>query len=680
MYRIQIAENVPVNAHFYQIKATDSDTGNNARLTYTTVPRFPKPDSMVPIDIFPNNGVLYVKDALDRENVDQYDFLVHVIDHGLPYSLNATAVLQITILDINDNRPYWQHSTYSFKVSEDVPIGTSLGNVSAFDVDIGENGTLGYKLSDGFDSLPFYIDSTSGHLFVKSVLDRELVSQYDFTVEVHDHGTPQRLFSDEKALVTIIVLDINDNRPVFEDLELNPERITVPVGTSRKSTVATFKAVDFDLNENGTVHYMLTDGEEFFTIDSTSGALKTKVDIKDTLRRTTHTITIVALDGGGKRSLEKIVEIEIVDKRTLTINLDKIDVYNFAVTESQFEYGKRIGSIQLPNKLVTEHQCNNRWFTNYQFQLKQKIPFFVENGDTDNQISVVILERPHLKQTHYELLVCIDWEQCLASILNGNDINLNTNHQQHTVQCDFYAKVNLDVKAASGDECKPFSVNNLDLYEVKIPWSETTKSKKVNELISLNQSNCNDNIEYDISSPLLSDDALNRMFVINENTLLFRSHDKTLIQNYVHQDFVLSLVAKQTDTTTIIQSVPVRVKILSSDNRISNVIFTNEKFLELEEDCCRIGSGIIQARINVSHDDFRVKYFLATYGEQHLVSNDEQFTLNPDTGLLFLRKEFDFERKHEHRINITAMVYDSKSPVVSVSHLVKIRFVNIHFL
>src|SRR5699024_311343 len=100
------------------------------------------------------------------------------------------------------------------------------------------------------------------------------------------------------------------------------------------------------------------------------------------------------------------------------------------------------------------------------------------------------------------------------------------------------------------------------------------------------------------------------------STLQFRSHEKSLIQRYLHQDFVLSLtarwrvvdIAEGGRVTEMVQSVHVRVKILSSDKAIGNIVFLNEKSLELEEDCCRVGAAILQARINVSHDDFRIGY------------------------------------------------------------------------
>src|SRR5699024_5896656 len=120
LFRVTVPENVPVNSHFYQIKATDADTGNNARLTYSLAAiSAEKPLSSMPIDIFPNNGILYVKDALDRESVERYEVLVRVHDHGLPQQFNATAVLRVVVGDINDNRPFWRQTSYSFQVPED---------------------------------------------------------------------------------------------------------------------------------------------------------------------------------------------------------------------------------------------------------------------------------------------------------------------------------------------------------------------------------------------------------------------------------------------------------------------------------------------------------------------------------------------------------------------------------
>ena len=728
-FRVTVPENVPVSSHFYQVKATDADTGNNARLTYSLATRMLNHNNhsvatsktTLPIDIFPNNGVLYVKDAFDRENMDHYEMLVLVHDHGLPQQYNASAVLRVTVTDINDNRPYWKQNAYFFSVPEDALVGRLLGQVEAFDVDLEGNSTLQYNITESADSNIIRINPSTGEVYLRSTLDREVKDRYEFTVEVRDQGVPSSLTSDEKAVVTLTVLDINDNRPVFDFDEFdndyddndNLSVVKVPLGTLRKSIVASFKATDPDEGVNGTVHYSLTEASELFELDPETGSLSTKIDIKESHKRNKMTkLSLVASDGQGKKSKIKIVDIEFVDKRIIAnVNLENVLVFNFVIQQSHLtsseyvSYGHRVGSIELPShtrlysqKDAQHHvSCSNRLFSNFNRQLKEGIPFFIDSDEDDsNKLTLFMLNETSASATRYNLLLCIDWSQCSATLLqNHQEKMLKQQHLNYPMlQCDHYVKINVDIKRASNLRCNPFPLDNNDLYEVKIPWvsdgdssTSSVGKRRVNELIHLNQSQCNNQVQYELSSPMMDQATLARLFTITTtpdqlSTVHFRPHEKSLIHRYLHQDFVLSLTAQwkvikpdQYQTSVeISQSVPIRVKILSSDNQIGNIVFINEKFLELEEDCCRLGSAIVQARINVSHDDFRIRYFLATYGDQHLVSNDDQFILNPDSGLLSLKREFDFERKHEHRINITAVVYDSKSPIMSVSHIIKIRY------
>ena len=688
LYRIQVQENVAINTNIYQIKATDADTGNNARLTYSLYPMMNDGQKNVdnnkqlqlPIDISPNNGQLFVRDLLDRETLDHYEFLITVTDHGLPKPLNATAIVHITVQDTNDNRPYWKQSKYVFNISEDASVGTLIGQVFAFDMDLGGNASIVYNISQQQQESVkmFGINPSNGQIYLRSNLDRESKDRYEFNVDVRDQGTMESLYSEEKATIIVNVLDINDNRPVFDDNDENDDgsnRLTVPVGTSRKSTIATFHAFDPDFGDNGTVYYSMADESDLFTIDRLTGALITKTDIKETLKRTTRKISLLATDGQGKKSKVKMIDIEIVDKRTLNIDLDYVEQYNFNAKSNEIDYGYRFGSIDLPMKLMQQHQCNNRFFTNFHYQIKNGLPFFVENDDT-NEPKLHLMTFDRLNRTaknEYNLLLCIDWSQCLAAMLEITEIKI---HHHQMIQCDHYVRINIQIESNDNVNCLPLPIENPDLFDVKIPYSPN-ESFKNHDLLYLNHSNCPaskiGDIEYELSSPIINDDALNRMFLIDSNSVLQfkRSHDTTLISQYLHEEFVLSLIAKRHGT--IIQSVPIRMKIIDSDqSQLGNIAFLNEKFIELEEDCCHVGSPIIHARINITHDDFKVRYFLASHG--HLMSNDEQFTLNSDNGLLSLKREFDYESKHEHRVNITAVVYDSKLlPIATISNIIRIR-------
>ena len=49
---------------------------------------------------------------------------------------SATATLQLSVADSNDNRPRFDRRLYHVTVAEDVPVGTSVGRVNATDDDV----------------------------------------------------------------------------------------------------------------------------------------------------------------------------------------------------------------------------------------------------------------------------------------------------------------------------------------------------------------------------------------------------------------------------------------------------------------------------------------------------------------------------------------------------------------
>jgi len=62
----------------------------------------------------------------------------------------------------------------------------------------------------------FYINPQTGVVESNHVLDRENISSYNLTVTANDGGQPPLLSSVE---VGITVLDMNDNKPMFEKVE-----------------------------------------------------------------------------------------------------------------------------------------------------------------------------------------------------------------------------------------------------------------------------------------------------------------------------------------------------------------------------------------------------------------------------------------------------------------------------
>lgn len=171
------------------MRATDKDTGNNARLTYRILTNESREDKNSShhhsnfnrtvgnsikfqksfdhlnghniFGIYPNSGWLYLRLPLDRESRDQYELLVVATDNGTPVLEARTHVL-IRVLDSNDNDPRFQRASYEFHIEENLGRGTLVGVISATDSDLDENAAIRYNLLPSNSS--FQVNPLTGKL------------------------------------------------------------------------------------------------------------------------------------------------------------------------------------------------------------------------------------------------------------------------------------------------------------------------------------------------------------------------------------------------------------------------------------------------------------------------------------------------------------------------------------
>ena len=141
--------------------ATDADTGLNAEIYY-----FINGTNANYFSIHPVTGVITVTSSgtrsLDRELWPEVTLEVMAADRRGGYgSFNSTTLLNITILDLNDNKPVFGETSYAFTVSEDVGVNSVIGQVSASDTDASPNNRIVYDIVSGAEGL-FRMDRNSG--------------------------------------------------------------------------------------------------------------------------------------------------------------------------------------------------------------------------------------------------------------------------------------------------------------------------------------------------------------------------------------------------------------------------------------------------------------------------------------------------------------------------------------
>ncbi|XP_070846637.1 protocadherin-23-like [Chaetodon trifascialis] len=155
---------------------------------------------------------LCVNAELDREDKDLYELKVQASDFGSP-RLSSEAVFLLRVADTNDCHPVFEKDEYIISIAEDAPQGSSLIQIQARDSDEGTNSDVRYSiLKSNQDSL-ISIDPESGLVTTAAALDRETQMEVWFLVVAADGGEPSL---SSTATVTVLVEDVNDNEPVFQ--------------------------------------------------------------------------------------------------------------------------------------------------------------------------------------------------------------------------------------------------------------------------------------------------------------------------------------------------------------------------------------------------------------------------------------------------------------------------------
>ncbi|XP_069825315.1 protocadherin gamma-C5-like isoform X13 [Dendropsophus ebraccatus] len=330
-------------------------------------------------DVDQGRGALTVKNRIDRESLcgPSHSCLLHLeVVTENPVQLFG---IEIEILDINDNSPAFSNTNRILRITELVTVpGIRFPLEIAQDADIGINSVTQYKLNAN----PFFSLSVKTRkdgtlmpeLILEKILDREEKNEHKLILTALDSGEPQRSGSSQ---ITVIVLDINDNAPVFNE---SIYRISLVENVPSKTVIMKMTATDVDEGANSEIEYSFDDhtsesAKGLFDINSKTGEIFVKgpVDYEDS-----HywELSIRAVDKGVPELEGRcIVQVEIQDVNdnppemifTSALNAVPEDaargtLIGFLVVKDK-DSGKN-GEIQIeasPNLPFIFHHLNNRY-------------------------------------------------------------------------------------------------------------------------------------------------------------------------------------------------------------------------------------------------------------------------------------------------------------------------------
>ncbi|KAL3270161.1 hypothetical protein HHI36_009218 [Cryptolaemus montrouzieri] len=285
------------------VKARDPE---NSPITYSMTSLLDsRTQSMFDID--GKTGVVTTKVKLDRELVDVHYFRVTAIDDSFP-PRSGTTMLQINVLDANDHAPVFEMTEYDASIKESVSIGSTVITLKATDQDVGKNADVEYAIestngggisTEEEDNKAFKIDSKTGVITTRTLLDRETTEVYTLIVSATDSANPQSARKSSTATVVIHILDDNDNYPQFSEKTYTVS-IDEDINWVSNPIVLHIKATDADQGNNAAIRYAITSGntQSQFSIDSLTGDISLVKPLDyETIRN--YRLTVRAQDGGS---------------------------------------------------------------------------------------------------------------------------------------------------------------------------------------------------------------------------------------------------------------------------------------------------------------------------------------------------------------------------------------------
>ncbi|XP_056296022.1 protocadherin alpha-2 [Pseudoliparis swirei] len=310
-YYLNISESMSPGERYLLPIAEDADIGINAVKSYKL-----SQNEYFSLDVQSGgeHGVsaeLVLQKALDREKQPVITLIFTAVDGGKPVR-SGTLQIHVNVIDANDNTPIFSKSLYKVSVPENTAIGTMIIKLNATDLDEGMNSKILYsfiKRGNIDPSNMFDLNSETGEISVKGMLDYEETPAYEIRVQATDQGTSPR---SAHAKLLIEIIDVNDNAPEISVTSLmTPVKEDAELGT----IVALVTVSDEDGGNNGVTNCRVVGSVPFKLKSNYKNDYSLVVDGPlDREHTFLYNVTITATDEGSPPlSSNRVITVHVSD-------------------------------------------------------------------------------------------------------------------------------------------------------------------------------------------------------------------------------------------------------------------------------------------------------------------------------------------------------------------------------
>ncbi|XP_029021002.1 protocadherin alpha-8-like isoform X19 [Betta splendens] len=589
-----------------------------------------------------NNGVLVVHKNIDREEL---------CGSVVPCLINLKIVAEnpmeihyvgVEVLDVNDNLPSFKDEENVLEIPESTLIGRRFQLPTARDSDVVANTVRVYKLNQneyfniqirerGEDKIPF--------LVLQKSLDREKHNEHKLILTAADGGNPPRSGT---LNITVIVLDSNDNHPVFSQEVYS---VTISENAGADTSVVRVKATDVDEGANGDVEYFFGDQLEstiydMFTLDKDSGDIRVKGEL-DFEKADVYKLDVHATDKGQPpMSTDCRVIIKILDEND---NKPEIEVTSLSKTVSESSKpGTVVSLISITDK---DAGLNGRVICS----ISENVPFELKPSFQDNMYSLVLkqhLDRESVSQ--YDVTItATDCGQPPLSV---------------------YKTLSIDVSDVN-DNKPEFLHSPYEVYLVEnnvpgnVIFSVSASDKDLNENAALTYHIIRDESSQGKSALFLNINSENGQITA------LKSFDFETLKTFQFQ-----VVASDSGTPSLSSNVTVNVFILDQNDNAPVILYpvsSNGSAEGVEEIPRNVNAGHLVTKVRAYDADIGYNGWLLFSLQQ--VTDHSLFGLDRYTGQIRTLRSFTETDEAEHKLLI--LVKDNGNVSLSATATVLVKLV-----
>ena len=582
----------------------DRDNGLDGTLTYTITGGSHSSNFSIQGSTLILEAPIAPDDAEER-----YSLNVTVSDMGDP-PLQVVVDVEILYSFENLASPMFVGTPYMCNVLECANIGTMVCNVMATDTDRGIQGEVTYSLT-GTSSSFFRIDPTDGIIYLASTLDRETLETLTFQVLANDQDPNNPM--NTTALVTIEVLDCNDNCPICS---LDFYEFLIYSNSSDNSPVGSINCSDDDTGNNGMLQYTITEPPNTFSITNNGDLI---------LRRRS--------DLNPSSSI--LIEILVSDRGTPNCSvsiLTSVRVVFGNAMSPQFNNMPYVASVHEDTRLldaIFQLQASDGDSSDLTYRLVRDISnTFYVNPNTGE----VVLVRPLDYETRqsYSIDVAV---MDSGSYDGTNILTVNT-----TVQIDIQ---NVNDNTPTFDS---------GVYGTIIPQSQPVGSRIIN-------GTCNDNDLGTFGDVTVTWDGISSPFqlVVDSGNFSIR-----VMRSLAPGSHTINLTC--TDGGNVSSSAMLFISVRASPDPE----FTNTRYEWLLQESVNISAAYTNIMATSPGNDYPMVY--------SFVDDSEHFSINSATGVVSLAQTLDYEMQTQFGLIVRAT--DAVNRFTDVLLLVRVLDVN----